>query len=94
MKIKEVKSIPQNDLATDRVVLCDSTITVRNPNTAATFQQTKAMLKRTFGDGNVLNIAQVISEDPEITEAAKTLRLQKLPVKAVADKAEDFKKQY
>jgi len=51
------------------------------------------MLTRIFGDGNVLNINQVMSEDEDVTEGTKTLSPQELQVKALADKAEDYKQQ-
>ena len=93
MKINEVTNIPQTFLATVRVVLRDSTMTARTTVTADTQQQARAILTRTFGDGNVLSINQVMSEDEEVTEATKTLSPQELQVKALADKAEDYKQQ-
>jgi len=93
MKIDEVTNIPQTYLATVRVVLRDSSMTARTTITADTVQQAKAMLTRTFGDGNVLNINQVMAEDEEVTEGTKTLSPQELQVKALADKAEDYKQQ-
>lgn len=93
MKINEVTHIPQTYLATVRVVLRDSSMTARTTITADTLQQAKAMLTRTFGDGNVLNINQVMAEDEEVTEGTKTLSPQELQVKALADKAEDYKQQ-
>ena len=93
MKIDEVTNIPQTYLATVRVVLRDSSMTARTTITADTVQQAKALLSRTFGDGNVLNINQVMSEDEDVTEGTKTLSPQELQVKALADKAEDYKQQ-
>ena len=93
MKINEVTNIPQTYLATVRVVLRDSSMTARTTITADTVQQAKALLSRTFGDGNVLNINQVMSEDEDVTEGTKTLSPQELQVKALADKAEDYKQQ-
>ena len=93
MKINEVTNIPQSYLATVRVVLRDSSMTARTTITADTLQQAKALLTRTFGEGNVLNINQVMAEDEEVTEATKTLSPQELQVKALADKAEDYKQQ-
>lgn len=93
MKINEVTNIPQTYLATVRLVLRDSSMTARTTVTADTVQQAKALLTRTFGEGNVLNINQVIAEDEEVTEGTKTLSPQELQVKALADKAEDYKKQ-
>lgn len=93
MKINEVTNIPKTFLATVRVILRDSSMTARTTITADTFQQAKALLTRTFGDGNVLSINQVMAEGEEVTEATKTLSPQELQVKALADKAEDYKQQ-
>ena len=93
MKINEVTNIPQTYLATVRVVLRDSSMTARTTITADSLQQARMMLTRIFGDGNVLNINQVMAEDEEVTEATKTLSPQELQVKALADKAEDYKQQ-
>ena len=93
MKINEVTNIPQTYLATVRVVLRDSSMTARTTITADSLQQARMMLTRIFGDGNVLNINQVMSEDEDVTEGTKTLSPQELQVKALADKAEDYKQQ-
>lgn len=93
MKINEVTNIPQTYLATVRVVLRDSSMTARTTITADSLQQARMMLTRIFGDGNVLNINQVMAEDEEVTEATKMLSPQELQVKALADKAEDYKQQ-
>jgi hypothetical protein len=93
MKINEVTNIPKTYLATVRVVLRDSSMTARTIITADTLQQAKLLLTRIFDDGNVLNINQVMAEDEEVTEGTKTLSPQELQVKALADKAEDYKQQ-
>ena len=93
MKINEVANIPQTYLATVRVALRDSSTTARTTITADTLQQARMMLTRIYGDGNVLNINQVMAEDEEVTEGTKTLSPQELQVKALADKAEDYKQQ-
>lgn len=93
MKIDEVTNIPQTYLATVRVVLRDSSMTARTTITADTLQQARAMLTRIFGEGSVLSINQVMAEDEEMTEGTKTLSPQELQVKALADKAEDYKQQ-
>lgn len=93
MKINEVTNIPQNYLATVRVVLRDSSMTARTTVTADTLQQARAMFTRIFGDGNVLNVIQVMAEDEDVTEGTKTLSPQELQVKALADRAEDYKQQ-
>ena len=92
MRIKEF-TVPLNTfLATVRVLLRDSCITVRTTIKTDTFQQAKAILKRIYGDANVLNITQVITKE-DVTEATKTLSSQELQVKALADRAEDYKQQ-
>lgn len=93
MRINEVTSPLKNYLATVRVVLRHSSMPARTTITADTFQQAKLMLIRIYGDGNVLNITQVMAEDGEVTEGMKTLSPQELQVKALADKAEDYKQQ-
>ena len=92
MKINEVTNIPQTYLATVRIVLWDSNITARTTITADTVQQAKAMFTRIYGEGNVLNINQVMFEQ-NVTEATKTLTPQELQVKALADKAKDYQQQ-
>jgi hypothetical protein len=93
MKINEVTKTPPTYLATVRVVLRDSSMTARTTITADTLQQAKAMFTRIYGEGNVLNINQVMAEDGEVTEGTKTLSPQELQVKALADKAEDYQQQ-
>ena len=93
MKINEVTNIPQTYLATVRVVLRDGSTTARTTVTADTYQQARMMLTRIFGDGNVLTVTQGMAEGEEVTEATKTLSPQELQVKALADKAEDYKQQ-
>lgn len=93
MKINEVTNIPQTYLATVRVVLRDSSMTARTTITADTLQQAKLLLTRMYGDGNVLSINHVMAVGEEVTEATKTLSPQELQVKALADKAEDYKQQ-
>jgi hypothetical protein len=68
-------------------------MTARTTITADTLQQAKAMLTRTFGDGNVLNINHVMAEDEKVTEATKTLSPQELQVKALADQAKRLSQQ-
>lgn len=68
-------------------------MTARTTVTADTLQQARAMFTRMFGDGNVLNVIQVMAEDEDVTEGTKTLSPQELQVKALADRAEDYKQQ-
>lgn len=93
MKINEITNPLKHYIATIRIVLRDSTMTARTTIRADTMQQAKAMLTRTYGEGNVLSINQVMNEDEEVTEATKTLSPQELQVKSLADKAEDYKQQ-
>lgn len=93
MKINEVTSILNTYIATVRVVLRDTSMTARTMIAADSLQQARAMLTRTYGDGNVLNINQVMAEDEEMTEATKTLSSQELQVQSLAKKAADYKQQ-
>lgn len=93
MKINEVTNIPQTYLAIVRVVLRDSSMTARKTVTADTFQQARMILSRFYGEGNVLKITQVMAEGEEVTEGTKSLSPQELQVKALADKAEEYKQQ-
>lgn len=93
MKINEVTSPLKHYLAIVRVVINGTRNTARTTITADTFQHAKALLTRTYGVGNVLSINQVMSEDEEVTEGTKTLSLQQLQVKALADKAQQYKEQ-
>jgi hypothetical protein len=74
MKINEVTISPQTYLATVRVVLRDSSTTARTTITADLVQQAKAMFTRIYGEGNVLNINQVMAEDGDVTEGTDTLK--------------------
>ncbi len=93
MKINEVTNIPQTYLARVRVVLRDWTMTARTTITADTLQQARLILTHIYGNDNILSINQVMNEDEEVTEGTKTLSSQELQVKAIADKAEDYKQQ-
>jgi hypothetical protein len=93
MNIKEIYHGSNYYMATVRVALRDSSMTARTTITADTLQQAKAMFTRIYGEGNVLNINQVMAEDGEVTEGTKTLSPQELQVKALADKAEDYQQQ-
>jgi hypothetical protein len=93
MQIREFTNIPQTYIATVRVIVRGSSTTARTTITADTLQHARTMLTRIYGDGNVLNINQVMSEDDDMTECTKTLSPQELQVKALADKAEDYKQQ-
>ena len=93
MRIHEFSDPFKTYLATVRVVLRDGSTTARTTVTADTYQQARMMLTRIYGDGNVLNINQVMAENEEVTESTKTLSPPELQVKALADKAEDYKQQ-
>ena len=93
MQITEFTNIPQSYIATVRVVLRDGSTTARTTLTADTYQQARSMLTRIYGDNNVVSIIQVMTEDDGITEGTKTLSPQELQVKALADKAKDYRQQ-
>ena len=93
MQISEVTNLPHTFLATVRVVLRDGSTTARTTLTADSYQQARTMLTRIYGDNNVVSIIQVMNEDDEITEGTKTLSPQELQVKALADKAKDYRQQ-
>jgi ABC-type lipopolysaccharide export system ATPase subunit len=93
MKINEVTKIHQTYLATVRVVLRDSSMTARTTVTADTVHQAKSIFTRIYGEGNVLNITQLMNEDEEVKESTKTLSPQELQVKSLADKAKQYKSQ-
>ena len=62
MKINEVSNLPRHYSATVRVVLRDANLTARTTITADSIQQVRAMLTRTYGDGNVLSISEIVNE--------------------------------
>jgi hypothetical protein len=93
MRINEVTNIPQTYLATVRVVLRDGSTTARTTITADTLQQARMLLTRIYGDGNVLNITQVMSQHEDMTESTKTLSPQELQVKSLAEKSKQYKEQ-
>ena len=68
-------------------------MTARTTITADTVQQARLMLTRMYGEGNVLNITQVMTEHEDMTEGTKTLSPQELQVKSLADKAKQYKEQ-
>lgn len=53
--------------------------------------QARMLLIHLYGVGNVFSVQAVMAE--EVKEAMKTLTPQELQVKALADKAEDYKQQ-
>ena len=93
MKFKDIADTPQIYLATVRVVMRNSNMVARTTITADTVEQARATLASTYGDGNVLSINQMMVEDEKVTESTKTLSPQELQVKALADKAKDYKEQ-
>ena len=62
MKINEFTNIVHTYIATVRVVLRSGSMTARTTITADTVQQARAMLTRTYGEGNVMNVSQCIAE--------------------------------
>jgi hypothetical protein len=92
MRLHEFSNPLKQYMATVRVVLRYGSTTARTIITADTDQQARAMLIRTYGDGNVLSINQVMNEEG-LSEGTKTISPQELQVKSLADKAEDYKQQ-
>lgn len=93
MKISEVMNAPQTYMATVRVVLRNGPTTVRTTVTADTFQQARLILTRIYGEGNVLGLRQLMSEEEEVTEATKALSPQELQVKSLSDRAKQLNQQ-
>lgn len=73
MKVNEVFNIPLSYLAVVRIVFNNSSSIVRTRIAADSLPQAKLMLTSIYGEGNILNINQVISEGGGQSEAAKTL---------------------
>ncbi len=92
MRFDEFSNPIKQYIATVRVVLRYGSTTARTIITADTDQQARAMLKRIYGDGNVLGINQVMNEEG-VSEATKTLSPQELQVKSLSDKAQQYKEQ-
>ena len=62
MKINEFAQTSHVYLATVRVVLRDTNLTARTTITADSIQQARALLTRTYGDGNVISISEIVNE--------------------------------
>lgn len=65
MKIQEFTNLAHLYLATVRVVLRNGSMTARTTITADTVNQARAMLARTYGEGNVMSVSQSVSEASE-----------------------------
>ena len=76
MKIKDIIGSLQTYLASTRIVLRSSSMTARTTVTSETIKQVKAIVSRIYGEGNILNINQVMSEKEEVTETTKTLNAE------------------
>ena len=80
-------------MVTVRVVLKNSATTVRTTIRAENANQAYIMLIRLYGVGNVQSVQTLMDEDEDVTEATKTLSPQELQVKALSDKAKEYKEQ-
>lgn len=70
MKINEFAQAPKTYICTVRVVLRDGITTARTTVTAENPSQARAIATRLFGDGNVLNVSEVMRE------SATTVQIQ------------------
>ena len=89
MRYNEFRNTLNTFIATIRVVTDSSSLTVRTSVNAETQSQATAILKRLFGEGNVLNVAQKISEQGK----TRVLSSDELRVKSLADQAKRLKQQ-
>ena len=89
MRYNEFKNALNTFLATVRVVTDSSSLSVRTSVNAETQSHATAILKRLFGEGNVLNVAQKISEQGK----TRVLSSDELRVKSLADQAKRLKQQ-
>jgi hypothetical protein len=89
MRYNEFRNTLNTFIATVRVVTDSSSLTVRTSVNAETQSQATAILKRLFGEGNVLNVAQKISEQGK----TRVLSSDELRVKSLADQAKRLKQQ-
>ena len=89
MRYNEFRNTLNTFIATVRVVTDSSSLTVRTSVNAETQSQAAAILKRLFGEGNVLNVAQKISEQGK----TRVLSSDELRVKSLADQAKRLKQQ-
>lgn len=89
MRYNEFRNTLNTFIATVRVVTDSSSLTVRTSVNAETQYQATAILKRLFGEGNVLNVAQKISEQGK----TRVLSSDELRVKSLADQAKRLKQQ-
>jgi hypothetical protein len=93
MKINEFTDPLRTYMVTVRVVLKNSATTVRTTIRAENANQAYIMLTRLYGVGNVQSVQTLMDEDEDVTEATKTLSPQELQVKALSDKAKEYKEQ-
>ena len=89
MRYNEFRNTLNTFIATVRVVTDSSSLTVRTSVNAETQSHATAILKRLFGEGNVLNVAQKISEQGK----TRVLSSDELRVKSLADQAKRLKQQ-
>jgi hypothetical protein len=89
MRYNEFRNTLNTFTATVRVVTKSSSLTVRTTVDAETQSQAAAILKRLFGEENVLNVVQKISEQGK----TRVLSSDELRVKSLADQSNRLKQQ-
>ncbi len=89
MRYIEFRNTLNTFIATVRVVTKSSSLSVRTTVDAETQSQATAILKRLFGEGNVLNVVQKISEQGK----TRVMSSDELRVKSLADQAKRLKQQ-
>lgn len=89
MRYNEFRNTLNTFIATVRVVTKSGSLTVRTTVDAETQSQARAILKRLFGEVNVLSVVQKISEQGK----TRVLSSDELRVKSLADQAKRLKQQ-
>ncbi len=90
MRLHEVTSPIKTYIA--RVKLRNGSAVTATERTESLYFATQ-IFKHKFGDNNVYGVTEVNEQVNEVGEGTKTLTPQQLQVKALADKAEDYKQQ-
>ena len=91
MRLHEVTSSPTKTYIAIVKLRNGATVTATE-RTASLYFATQ-IFKHKFGDNNVYGVTEVIEQVNELGEGTETLTPQQLQVKALADKAEDYKQQ-
>ena len=89
MRYNEFRNTLNTFIANVRVVTRNSSLTLRTSVNAETQSHAIAILKRWFGEANVLNVVQKISEQGK----TRILSSDELRVKSLADQAKRLKQQ-